>query len=302
MGKAKKKITNWAEYNKVLCKRGSVTFWIDDSAVDAWRCKAHHGKRGRGFQYSDTAIETALMIKGIFSLPLRALQGFIDSIFELLDVPLTSPDYICISKRSKTVQVKYRNKSKGAIRHIAIDSTGLKVFGEGEWKVKKHGAEKRRTWRKLHLAVDVDTHEAISAEVSLVNVGDSEVLPTLLNPLRRKIDAVSADGAYDTKSCHNTLKNKGCTPLIPPRKNVAFWEDGYPRNEAVEALKNGTIAEWKSESGYHYRSISETAMSRYKGLTSGKLSLRCYNAQVGEIMANVKAINKVIGLGMPVRS
>ncbi|MDH5934518.1 IS5 family transposase, partial [Vibrio splendidus] len=173
-----KKITNWAEYNKALCKRGSVTFWIDDSAVDAWRCKAHHGKRGRDFQYFDTAIEAALMIKGVFSLPLRALQGFIDSIFELLDVPLTSPDYICISKRSKTVQVKYRNKSKGAIRHIAIDSTGLKVFGEGEWKVEKHGAEKRRTWRKLHLAVDVDTHEAISAEVSLVNVGDSEVLPT----------------------------------------------------------------------------------------------------------------------------
>ncbi|CAK2532806.1 transposase [Vibrio crassostreae] len=78
------------------------------------------------------------MIKGIFSLPLRALQGFIDSIFELLEVPLTSPDYTCISKRSKTVQVKYRNK---VIRHIAIDSTGLKVFGEGDWKVKKHGAE-----------------------------------------------------------------------------------------------------------------------------------------------------------------
>ncbi|MEZ8013846.1 MULTISPECIES: IS5 family transposase [Vibrio] len=302
MGKAKKKITNWAEYNKALCKRGSVTFWIDDSAVDAWRCKAHHGKRGRGFQYSDTAIETALMIKGIFSLPLRALQGFIDSIFELLEVPLTPPDYTCISKRSKTVQVKYHNKSRGAIRHIAIDSTGLKVFGEGEWKVKKHGAEKRRTWRKLHLAVDVETHEAISAEVSLVSVGDSEVLPTLLNPLRRKVDTVSADGAYDTKSCYETLQNKGSTPLIPPRKNAALWEEGHPRNEAVKALKNGTIAEWKSESGYHYRSISKTAMSRYKGLTSGKLSLRCYNAQVGEIMANVKAINKVIGLGMPVRS
>lgn len=107
--------------------------------------KPTHGKRGRGFQYSDTAIETALMIKGIFSLLLRAEQGFIDSIFKLLDVPRTSPDYTCISKRSKTVQVKYRNKSRGAIRHIAIDSTGLKVFGEGEWKVKKHDAEKRRT-------------------------------------------------------------------------------------------------------------------------------------------------------------
>ncbi len=82
MGKSQKKITNWAEYNKALCKRG------------------------RGFQYSDTAIETALMIKGMFSQLLRALQGFIDSIFKLLDVPLTPSYYICISKRLKTVQVR----------------------------------------------------------------------------------------------------------------------------------------------------------------------------------------------------
>lgn len=242
------------------------------------------------------------MIKGIFSLPLRALQGFIDSIFKLMDVPLTSPDYTCISKRSKTVQVRYRNKSKGSIRHIAIDSTGLKVFGEGEWKVKKHGNEKRRTWRKLHLAVDVDTHEVISAEVSLVNVGDSEVLPTLLNPLRRKIDSVSGDGAYDTKECHKVLQRKGITPLIPPRKNAGFWDNGHPRNESVKALKSDTLAQWKINSGYHDRSLSETAMSRYKGLTSGQLSLRNYNAQVGEALANVKAMNKVIGLGMPIRS
>lgn len=245
MGKPKAKIANWSEYNRALCQRGSVTFWIDDSAIEAWKCTKHHGKRGRGFQYSDTAIETALMIKGIFSLPLRALQGFIDSIFTLMDVPLTSPDYTCISKRSKTVQVRYRNKSKGCIRHIAIDSTGLKVFGEGEWKVKKHGNEKRRTWRKRHLAVDVDTHEVISAELSLVNVGDSEVLPTLLNPLRRKIGSVSGDGAYDTKGCHNVLQRKGITPLIPPRKNASFWDDGHPRNEAVKALKSDTLANGK---------------------------------------------------------
>ena len=302
MGKSKKKITNWSEYNKALCKRGAVTFWIDDSAIETWRCNTHHGKRGRGFQFSDTAIETALMIKGIFSLPLRALQGFIDSIFTLMEVPLRSPDYTSISKRSKTVQVKYKNKSKGPVRHMAIDSTGLKVFGEGEWKVKKHGAEKRRTWRKLHLAVDVDTHEVISAEVSLVNVGDSEALPTLLNPLRRKVHAVSGDGAYDTKKCHEVLRTKGCKPLIPPRKNAGYWEKGHARNEAVNALKNDMIAQWKTDTGYHDRSLSETAMSRYKGLTSGTLSLRCYNAQVGEALANVKAMNKVLGLGMPIRN
>ncbi|WP_299022348.1 IS5 family transposase [uncultured Photobacterium sp.] len=301
MGKSKNKITNWKQYNKALEQRGSLTFWVDDSAIDSWRCTEHHGKRGRGFQYTDTAIETALMIKGIYSLPLRALQGFINSIFKLMNVPLRSPDYTCISKRAKTVEVKYRNQSKGPVRHIAIDSTGLKVFGEGEWKIRKHGNEKRRTWRKLHLAVDVDTHEIISAEVSLVNVGDSEVLPTLLNPLRRNIREVSGDGAYDTKECHKVLQRKGIIPLIPPRKNAGYWEDGHLRNDAVSALKANNLAQWKVDSGYHFRSLSETAMSRYKGLTNGTLTLRSYNGQVGEALANVKAINKVIRLGMPER-
>ncbi|MEZ9947058.1 transposase, partial [Vibrio breoganii] len=96
----------------------------------------------------------------------------------------------------------------------------------------------------------------------------------------------SADGAYDTKKCHEVLQNKGCKPLIPPRKNAGYWEEGHPRNKVVDALKSDSLAQWKTDSGYHDRSISETAMSRYKGLTSGTLSLRCYNAQVGEALAN----------------
>jgi len=109
MGKAKNKITNWASYNRALTQQGSVTFWIDDSAIDAWTCTSHHGKRGRRFQFSDTAIETALMVKGIFKLPLRALQGFIDSIFNLVKMPLRNPNYTSISKRAKTVEMKYHN-------------------------------------------------------------------------------------------------------------------------------------------------------------------------------------------------
>ncbi len=181
-----------------------------------------------------------------------------------MSVPLRPPNYTSISKRSKTVKVKYKNKSKGPVHHIAIDSTGLKVFGEGEWKVKKYGAEKRRTWRKLHLVVDVDTHDVVSAGVSLVNVGDGEVLPSLLNPLRRKEHSVSADGAYDTRKCHEVLQNKDCTPLIPPRKNAGYWEKGNPRNEAVDELKHDTLAQWKTDSGYHKRSIFEMTMSRQK--------------------------------------
>jgi len=301
MGKSKHKITNWSQYNKALVKRGSLTFWIDEQAIKSWRCTEHHGRRGRGYIYSDVAIETALVIKGVFNLSLRALEGFTNSIFQLMDVPLSSPSYSCISKRAKTVEVKYRAKSHGSVSHVVIDSTGLKVYGEGEWKTRKHGKEKRRTWRKLHLAVDSNTHEIVSAEVTLVNVADNEVLPTLLNPLRRHIAQVSADGAYDTKACHKLLKRKGCKPTIPPRSNAGYWEEGHPRNEAVKALKANRLAEWKQDNDYHVRSLSETAMYRYKQLISPKLSLRDYNAQVGEALAGVKAMNKVIGLGMPIR-
>ena len=164
MAKSKRKITNWKQYNQALTQRGSLTFWIDTTAVNAWHCTEHHGGRGRGFQFSDTAIETSLMLKGFFNLPLRALEGFINSVFQLMDVELKSPNYSCISKRAKTVDIKYRRRIVGPVRHLVVDATGLKVFGEGEWKVRTHGAEKRRLWRKLHIAVDSDTHQVIATD------------------------------------------------------------------------------------------------------------------------------------------
>ena len=218
-----------------------------------------------------------------------------------MDVPLSSPDYTCISKRAKTVEVKYRPACRGPVSHLVVDPTGLKVYGEGEWKTRKHGKERRRTWRKLHLAIDEETHDVLSAEVSHVNVADNEVFPTMLNPLRRKLNQVSADGAYDTKEYHKLLHRKGEKPTIPARSNAGYWEGGHPRNEAVEALKSGTLKQWKDDNGYHQRSLSETAMYRYKQLISPKFSLRDYNAQVGEALAGIKTVNKVIELGMPVR-
>ncbi len=147
--------------------------------------------------------------------------------------------------------------------------------------------------------VDVESHEIIEAEITQVNVGDFEVLPELLYRADREISEISADGAYDTRECNQVLKQKKIKALIPPRKSAVLWEDGHARNEAVQALKTETLAQWKIENGYHKRSLSETAMFRYKTLTSGTLSLRCYNAQINEALANVKILNAV--LGMPER-
>ena len=283
MAKPRYKTTNWKHYNQALINRGSLTFWIDEEAIQLWK-QIKQGN-GRPRLFSDLAITTALMVKRVFSIPLRGLQGFINSIFKLAQLPLSCPHYSYISKRAKMVNVAFNTKTKGTIQHLAIDATGLKVYGEGEWKVKKHGTDgKRRIWRKLHLAADTDTHEIIAAELSLSNVGDGEALPNLLRQTRRRIIEISGDGAYDTRLCYEAIHLKQAIPLIPPREGAAFWEQGHPRNLAVGCQK---------------RSLSETAMFRVKKLLSGTLSLRNYNAQVGETYAMIKALNKLTGLGMP---
>ncbi|QHE44730.1 IS5 family transposase [Aeromonas salmonicida] len=291
MGKALHPITNWPQYNRSLINRGSLTFWVDAEAMDNWFHQDHHGKRGRSQLYTDQSICTFLMLKGIFSLTLRATQGLLDSLFELMNVPLCAPDYSCVSKRARTVKVAYRQPPKGRITDLVIDSTGLKVFGEGEWKVRKHGAEKRRVWRKLHLAVDPVTHDIVAAEVSLENVHDAEVLPTLLNPLRRKLGRVYADGAYDSKASHRLIARKGATACIPPRKNAGLWKKGHPRNEAVQVMRKEGLAHWKKISGYHRRSLAETAMFRFKQLMAGQITLRKYNGQVGRCFLNRCSLN-----------
>ncbi|VDL23580.1 Putative transposase (identified by ISEscan HMM) [Escherichia coli] len=226
MAKQKFRITNWSTYNKALINRGSLTFWLDDEAIQAWYESATPSSRGRPQRYSDLAITTVLVIKRVFRLTLRAAQGFIDSIFALMNVPLRCPDYTSVSKRAKSVNVSFKTSTRGEIAHLVIDSTGLKVFGEGEWKVRKHGKERRRIWRKLHLAVDSNTHEVVCADLSLNNVTDSEAFPGLIRQTHRKIRAAAADGLTIPGSVTMNCAAK-ISALIPPRKGAGYWPGEY---------------------------------------------------------------------------
>lgn len=301
MAKPKFKITNWPTYNKALRQRGSLTVWLDESAIAAWTDSSSPEGRGRPLHYTDMAVTTVLMIKRVFNLSLRALQGFVDSFFTLMSLPLRCPDYSLVSRRAKTVSISIKTPTRGEISHRVIDSTGLKVFGESEWKVRQHGADSRRVWRKLHLAADSATHEIICADLSLSGTTDAQALPGLINQTHRKIREASADGAYDARYCHDALLRKKIRPLIPPRSGAQYWPDRYPeRNHAVanQYLSGGNDI-WKKKVGYHRRSVAETAMFRLKTLLSGRLNLRDYDAQVGEAMAMVKALNRMTRLGMP---
>ena len=104
----------------------------------------------------------------------------------------------------------------------AVDSTGIKVEGEGEWHARKHGGPKRRVWRKIHLGIDEETLKVRAVEITGSNVGDAPVLPDLLNqiPTHEQIGSVTADGAYDTRKCHDAIADRGAHAVIPPRRSA----------------------------------------------------------------------------------
>ncbi len=237
----------------------------------------------------------------MFRLTLRAAQGFIDSIFTLMNVPLRCPDYTSVSKRAKSVNVSFKTPTRGEIAHLVIDSTGLKVFGEGEWKVKKHGGNAAVSGESCIWQLTATHDEIICADLSLNNVTDSEAFPGLIRQTHRKIRAASADGAYDTRLCHDELRRKKISALIPPRKGAGYWPGEYAdRNRAVANQRlTGSNARWKWTTDYNRRSIAETAMYRVKQLFGGSLTLRDYDGQVAEAMALVRALNKMTKAGMP---
>ena len=160
------RIKNWSEYNQALINRGDITLWINENFLNQWYASELTGKRGASKKYSDVAIECLLTLKAVYKLPLRALQGFAHSLLKLLRIDIAIPHYTTLSRRQSGLSIELKARATESCRHIAIDSTGIKVYGEGEWKVRKHGYSKRRTWIKLHLAVDTQTHDLVASVVS----------------------------------------------------------------------------------------------------------------------------------------
>jgi hypothetical protein len=233
-GKSKKKkyqVRNWKEYNQALVDRGRITFWISEDAQDNWHTFENTGKRGAPCRYSDTAITTCLTVKILFHLTLRGTEGFINSLFEIMNIQLVSPDYSTLSLRQTDLSVDIRttadyNNSNEPV-HIVVDSSGAKVYGEGEWKVRQHGWSKHRTWKKFHLGIDEKTKKIKAAEITGNDTSDGEMLETLLEQIDTPISQLDADGAYDTRNCYDVLRERGITHVaIPPKKNAKIWQHG----------------------------------------------------------------------------
>ena len=305
--KNKYKITNWREYNRSLVKRGDITIWFDEALLDCWYYQGPNQK-GAQYKYSGQCMRSLLQLKVVFGLKYRQLEGFASSLLGMMGIELSVPSYCQISRRAKQVEVKMDvPKTKGPM-FIVFDSTGLKVYGEGEWKVRKHGYNKRRTWRKLHLGVDEKTGY-IHAQVLTKNSkgdGDAQQVPQLLDQVKSPIDRFGADGAYDTYEIWEMLKEKQIEGVIPPQENAMYWVDendellDLDRNEIIKKIEKVGRKKWKQQSGYHRRSLSETAMFRFKTIFGPQLYSRRFETQQSEVAIKIACLNIMTGLGMPV--
>jgi hypothetical protein len=299
------RVQNWSDYENALVQRGSITFWMSEEFAKIW---LYTGKKQRGsqFEYSDKAIEIMLTLKEIFHLPNRSVEGFVRSLFQMMKIDLPVPDHTTLSKRSKRLKVKLPKQSAGRL-NVVMDSTGLKVYGEGEWKVRKHGYSKHRTWRKLHLGGNPDNGEILAVVLTGNNISDAAVVKEMLTQIEQALLACAADGAYDKRKVYDALNEHSpeVDILIPPRKNAHIWQHGnskeerLKRDENLRYIRQHGRQQWKDNSGYHIRSLAETFMFRLKTIFGDNLSARLLETQMTQARIRCAALNKMTHLGMP---
>jgi hypothetical protein len=299
------KITNWSKYNDSLVQRGSITFWFCEETIEKWRHENANPKVGHPFVYSDTAVECLLVLRELFQLPYRQTEGLGKSLVELMQIELDIPDYTSLAKRAAKMGVSLDVAKHAGPIDVVVDSTGLKVFGEGEWKMRKHGKSKRRTWRKLHLAVNPNTHEIEAETLTENSCDDASQVDDLLDQTTGKIDRFYGDGAYDKWKVYETLGNRKIKAIVPPQRNAKIKRHGNSRGRplsrdvAIRAIRRRGRRQWKERVGYHRRSLSETAMYRMKCCFGDHLKNREIENQRTETRLRSKILNKFTRLGLP---
>lgn len=264
--------------------------WLDPALK--WAAEPT-GKRGRNPTFSDAAIQLCLTIKCLFGLALRQATGMVESLLRLANLDWVVPDSSTISRRQKTLEVTIPARQSQGGLHLLVDSTGIKMLGEGEWKTKKHGAEYRRQWRKVHLGIDAETLEIRAIEVTDNKTGDAPMLPELMNQIPE---------SEQIKECHNAIAARGAAAIISARKNAQFRKENTAgaraRNAILRATKYLGRAIWKKWSGYHRRSLVETKMRCFK-LLGERVMARDFERQVAELQVRAAILNRFTQLGTP---
>jgi hypothetical protein len=283
---------------------------MDENSIKKWFSSFHTCKAGRPETYSDDAILMMLILREVYNRSLRSLQGFVESLFSVMGLNLPVPSYSQISRRAKLLHKQINRLVRGKkARHIVFDSTGLRVYGEGEWKVKVHGKTKRRTWRKFHIGIDAETQDILCCELTGNGKGDAEIAERMLGDLPGKIKSARGDGAYDACRFRKKVHEKGGSCIVPPPRGAAHKNVNEPgwekeRDDAIATIHGFGEEEvgrklWKILSGYHERSLVETSMFRIKKIFGDKLKARSIETQKTEAICKCIILNKMNKLGMP---
>jgi IS5 family transposase len=303
--KARYRLRNWGEYNRALVQRGSLTLWFSAEVLTVWQNREQTGQRGHPRTYSDTAIETMATLQEVYHLGVRQTEGLLESLGELLCLDVAIPSYSTLSRRRAALEIVLPRTRRKEALHVVVDSTGVKVFGEGEWKVRQHGYTYRRTWRKVHLGIDEASGEIVAAVVTTNNYSDSQLLPDLLEQVEEEIAQVSGDGGYDRRSCYEAIGARHARATIPPQHNAKIWQHGntkterLARDQNLRRIRQVGRAAWKRESGYHRRSLAETAMFRLKTIFSERVTAHGFAGQAVQVLVRCAALNRMTQLVRP---
>src|SRR6195952_2470330 len=294
------KVRNWPAYEVGLRRRGSLTLWIEDTALGDWQSTGPGGQA----RYTDVAIETSLMLRSAFKLALRQTEGLMLSVLTLMGLALSAPDHSTVSRRAVMLPVIQSAHVPLGPLHVLIDSTGLQVYGAGQWLEAKHGAKSRRTWRKLHLAVDAASGTIVAQTLTDQDADDPSQVGPLLDQIDDPIDRITADGAYDGAPTYQTIAahGDGIEVVIPPRSTaVPSGEPGPPtqRDRHLAMIADQGRLGCQTATGYGQRSLVETTMGRYKALIGPRLRTRGFATQQTEAAIGVAVLNRMLAAGRP---
>jgi Transposase DDE domain len=298
------RVTNWHEYDQSLRDRDDITVWISQDAIDAWT-PPQTGKRGAQPLYADIAIETALSLRLLFRLPLRQTEGFLSSVLRLIGLTLPCPDHTTLSRRNATVAIRQQveRAPQGPISLI-VDSSGLKVCGQGEWHSQKHGEKRYKRWKKLHIGVDAQGW-IVASTVTESHEQDPSQVPALLSQVDCVIDRFIGDGIFDQAPVYTAVENHspGARVIIPPRKDAVLSPTATTapsqRDQHLLAIESEGRCGWKRTSGYYAQSHAENVFARFKRTFGGGLRAKRDASQEREASLACQLLNRMRELGCP---
>jgi hypothetical protein len=298
------RVKHWHEYDQSRRDRGDITLWISQDAIDAW-APPMTGKRGAQPVYADLALATALTCRLRFHLPLRQTEGFLRSVLQLMGLTLPCPDHTTLSRRNATVDLGPLQKGvQQASTCLIVDSSGLKVCGQGEWHTQKHGEKQHKRWKKRPIGVDTQGR-IVASTVTESPAQDPSQVPELLSQVDREIDRFIGDGMYDQAPVYAAVMvhSPGASVIIPPRRDAVLSDQAatFPtqRDQHLLALEREGRFAWKRTSGYDAQRHAEHVFFRFKQIFGGQLRAKREASQERETSLACALLNRMRDLGRP---